>query len=78
MKFYEAFAGLFEGFYSKMYRQAWHMMGLHLEIQHPDENSKMTQPYLFITAPGDGEHKQKLPWQPSQADLFAEDWRGDV
>jgi len=45
-----------------------------LRAQRPDQNSKMTHPYLYMTVPDCEEGTRKLPWQPSQVDLFAEDW----
>jgi len=41
-----------------------------VELQVPDENSKMRRPYLFMS-PIDGD---LVPWVASQTDLLAEDW----
>jgi hypothetical protein len=41
-----------------------------LELQTPDEHSKMTLPYVYMsTAQGD-----LVPWLCSQTDLLATDW----
>ncbi|RAV17547.1 hypothetical protein DQP57_00545 [Mycobacterium colombiense] len=47
----------------------WDGDGL-LQLQLPDEDSKMTLPYVYITT-ANGE---RVPWSPSQADLLADDW----
>lgn len=51
-------------------REGWY--GKHkLTLQRPDENSKMTQPYVYITT----QNGDLVPWLCSQADLLAGDWR---
>ncbi len=51
-------------------RAGWNGRGMLVEIQYPDEHSKMTLPYLFLrTAQGD-----LVPWVISQTDALAEDW----
>lgn len=51
-------------------REGWNGPGQHLEMQVPDEHSKMTLPYVFITTvQGD-----RVPWLASQTDLLANDW----
>ena len=45
-----------------------------LLLQVPDENSKMTQPYIYmVTAQG-----AVVPWVASQTDLLATDWAKEV
>lgn len=52
-------------------RGNWNGKGQWLEIQTPDEHSKMTKPYIFIvTMQGD-----LVPWLASQTDMLADDWR---
>jgi len=41
--------------------------GVYIEAQMPDENSKMTDPYIFIKT----EDGSTIPWVCSQADFFA-------
>lgn len=54
----------------KVARRGWNGKGMHLELQVPDEHSKMTVPYIFITtAQGD-----RVPWLASQTDILATDW----
>ena len=54
----------------KATRTGWNGKGQHIELQVPDENSKMTLPYIFITTvTGD-----RVPWLASQTDLLATDW----
>lgn len=55
---------------SKVARSGWNGRGMSLELQVPDENSKMTLPYVFINTV-DGE---RVPWLCSQTDLLATDW----
>lgn len=52
-------------------REGWNGKNQHLELQKPDQQSKMTLPYVFITTV-DG---NKVPWLCSQTDLLATDWR---
>ena len=54
----------------KVARSGWNGKGMHLELQRPDEHSKMTLPYIFMfTAQGD-----YVPWLASQTDMLSEDW----
>lgn len=51
-------------------RKGWNGLGQWIELQVPDENSKMSLPYFFIrTVQGD-----RVPWLASQTDLLAIDW----
>jgi hypothetical protein len=51
-------------------RSGWNGKSMWLELQRPDEHSKMTLPYVFISTPqGD-----LVPWVCSQTDLLANDW----
>lgn len=64
-----ALAGLRLG--NRVTRDGWNGKGQFLELQVPDEHSKMTLPYIYITTvQGD-----RVPWLASQTDLLAEDWR---
>lgn len=55
---------------SKVTRSGWNGPGQYLQLQVPDENSKMTKPYVYITtAQGD-----RIPWLASQTDLLGTDW----
>ena len=54
----------------QMTRDGWNGQGQYLELQVPDENSKMSLPYVFITTVAG----EKVPWICSQTDLLAEDW----
>jgi len=56
---------------NKVTRDGWNGPGQYLELQVPDENSKMTLPYIYIsTVQGD-----LVPWLASQTDMLATDWR---
>lgn len=60
----------------KVARSGWNGKGLWLELQTPDENSKMTLPYIFISYPSDAKTtpNAKVPWLASQTDMLSEDW----
>ena len=51
-------------------RDGWNGKGLQVKAQFPDENSKMTLPYLYIEYP-DG---KRCPWLASQTDIMESDW----
>lgn len=63
-------------------RRGWNGKGLFITMQVPDENSKMTKPYLYITTPvgstnqfGEvNDKEQRVPWLVSQTDLLSSDW----
>lgn len=63
----------------KVARKGWNGKGIYLEMQFPDEHSKMTQQYVYIVTTGlvsDNENAPKgiVPWAPSQTDMAAKDW----
>ena len=41
-----------------------------LELQYPDESSKMTLPYIFMSTAD----SHLVPWLASQTDVLAFDW----
>lgn len=54
----------------KVSRRNWNGKNQFLQLQVPDENSKMTLPYIYITTvQGD-----RVPWLASQTDILALDW----
>lgn len=59
----------------KLVRNGWNGNGMYCITQFPDENSKMTHPYLVMFIPECREGDRLLPWQPAQVDLFASDWK---
>ena len=63
----------------KVARKGWNGKGIFIELQVPDENSKMTSPYIFIDTTGlqtdnEAAPKSLVPWLASQTDMLAEDW----
>lgn len=60
----------------KVHREGWNGKGLWLELQVPDEHSKMTLPYIYINYPEDAKNTPgaRVPWLASQTDILAEDW----
>jgi hypothetical protein len=45
-----------------------------LTLQVPDEHSKMTQPYIYMTTA----QGARVPWVASQTDLLATDWQEEA
>lgn len=62
---------------AKVRRRGWNGVGLWLELQRPDADSRMTLPYIFLSYPqGSVAYPAggRVPWLPSQTDLLAGDW----
>ena len=60
-------------------RMGWNGKGIYIAIQQPDENSKMTAPYIYMDTTGlktDNIYSPKklVPWFASQTDILADDW----
>jgi len=79
MDFSKALSILKEG--GTVTRAGWNGKGMYITLQRPDENSKMTRPYVYMTLPvgstaqfGEVSSDQRVPWLCSQTDLLAEDW----
>lgn len=77
MNFGKAIEALKNG--KKVARKGWNGKGIFIELQRPDENSKMTHPYIFIDTTGlqtdnPDAPKDRVPWLASQTDMLAEDW----
>lgn len=68
MDFGEVLSALKDG--EKAARSGWNGKGMWIELQVPDEHSKMKRPYIYMS-PVDG---GLVPWVASQTDLLAEDW----
>lgn len=63
----------------KVARKGWNGKGIYLELQKPDEHSKMTLPYIYIVTTelvtdNPDAPKGVVPWFASQTDMLAEDW----
>lgn len=41
-----------------------------IRAQYPDENSKMTAPYLYVES-----RFGKVPWKETMIELFSTDWQ---
>lgn len=54
----------------RMSRAGWNGKGMWVQIQKPDEHSKMTLPYIFMKTADGG----LVPWLASQTDLLSNDW----
>lgn len=44
-----------------------------IRAQFPDENSKMTFPYLYVESFKDGKI-ERVPWNITNLELFSEEW----
>lgn len=60
-------------------RAGWNGRGIFLELQTPDEHSKMSHPYIYIDTTGlqtdnPDAPKNRVPWVASQTDMLADDW----
>ena len=78
LTFYEVLQMLQESAPGLMfYREGWNGKHQVIMLQVPDEHSKMTQPYIYMTVfpvtPLD--KVVRIPWLASQADLLATDWK---
>ena len=64
---------------SRVARKGWNGKGIFIELQIPDDHSKMTSPYIFIDTTGletgnEDAPKSLVPWLASQTDMLAVDW----
>lgn len=51
-------------------RKTWKGRNIFISLRQSHENSFITSPYLYIGI----DAVTRIPWEPSQSDLFAEDW----
>ena len=58
----------------KITRKGWNGSGMFLELQVPDEHSKMAFPYPYFTIPGCDEGVRRIPYNPTIVDIMSEDW----
>lgn len=61
----------------KVCREGWNGKGMWLLMQRPEENSKMTLPYIYIEYPTGHvayPNGSRVPWLASQTDMLADDW----
>lgn len=77
MSFGHAIEALKDG--QKVCRAGWNGRGIFIELQVPDENSKMTSPYIYIDTTGlqtnnESAPKSLVPWLASQTDMLSNDW----
>ena len=54
----------------KIARSGWNGKSMWLNLQTPDEHSKMTLPYIYMFTAC----KNQVPWFASQTDVLANDW----
>jgi len=51
-------------------RVGWNRQGIVVKVLYADEDSKMTEPFLY----SETEEGFRRPWLPRTDDLFASDW----
>lgn len=78
LTFGQALEALKQG--EKVSRSGWNGKGIFLELQVPDEYSKMSHPYIYIDTTGlesnNPDVKRNLvPWLASQTDMLSSDWQ---
>lgn len=75
MDFGGALQTLREG--GRVARKGWNGKNMWLQLQVPDEGSKMTLPYIYIEYPAGHPaypSGSRVPWLASQTDLLSDDW----
>lgn len=55
----------------KIQRVGWNGKNMWIAIQYPDDESKMTLPYIYMKTVDDN----LVPWLASQTDILAYDWQ---
>ena len=60
-------------------RRGWNGNGIFIELQVPDEHSKMSHPYIYIDTTGlisdnVDARRNLVPWLASQTDMLSDDW----
>lgn len=60
-------------------RKGWNGKNIFIELQNPDEHSKMTHSYIYIDTTrlqtnNSYASKDRVPWLASQTDMLSEDW----
>jgi hypothetical protein len=62
-----------------VWRKDWYNKDMWLELQTPNEDSKMNLPYIYLSIPSCGDSETaRVPWVASQTDLLAEDWQCSI
>ena len=69
MKFSSALSALLHGNAEQIANSNWNGKGMYVGVQRPDSGSVNTAPYIYMVYSG-----KRVPWTPSQQDLFSEDW----
>ncbi len=66
--FDKALLALKDGF--AVTRKGWNGKDMYLLVQFPDDESKMTLPYIYMKTAD----AHLVPWLASQTDLLSDDW----
>jgi hypothetical protein len=80
MTFPEALAVILYDGKTAITRDGWNGRSLgktmFVKTQVPDEHSQNTEKYcyMFVEPTGSGRGYTRVPWVPSQQDMFAQDW----
>ena len=54
----------------RVMREGWNGKNMYIELQKPDQNSKMTKEYIYMKTAKD----DMIPWLASQEDMLSDDW----
>lgn len=63
----------------KFARKGWNGKGIYIQLQVPDEHSKMTMPYIYMVtsklkSDNPDAPRGLVPWLASQSDILSTDW----
>ena len=67
MTFGQAIEALKAG--KKVSRKGWNGKGMYIQLQVPDEHSKMTSPYLYVES-----RFGCVPWKETFVEMFNNSW----
>jgi hypothetical protein len=76
MNFGKALKALKRG--EPVWRKDWNNKDMWLELQTPNEDSKINLPYIYLSIPSGDSETARVPWVASQTDLLAEDWQCSI
>ena len=79
MDFGDVIRAMKTGNTKKFARKGWNGKGIYIQLQIPDEHSKMTLPYIYmVTSKLQSDNPDAprglVPWLASQTDMLADDW----
>ncbi len=73
--FPEAIQALLDGKTEEVVNEGWNGKDMAVKLQKPDENSFMTEPYLYLEIGRADTTVARMPWLASQLDMLSKKWR---